>query len=64
MKLPYNMVYLLHMLFVGPLLVYAGYTGYSNCAKQHDKGIFLFLGAIGLFVALYHAMMYIKIKMI
>ena len=42
MKVPYNMVYLLHMLFVGEVLVYAGYTGYSNCAKQHDKGIFIF----------------------
>jgi len=64
MRLSLELIYLLHMIFVGPLLVYTGYTGYTNCPKQHDKGLFLFLGAVGLFVAIYHTLMFTKLKMI
>ena len=55
-----NHLYLMHILFVGPLLVYSGYTGYNHCPRKHDKGIFLFLGAVGLVVMLYHIFMYYK----
>ena len=63
MNLSYDVIYLIHILFVAPLLMYSGYTGYSNCSKKNEKGIFLLLGAIGLVVALYHGFLFYKLKM-
>ena len=60
MYLSHTMIYLVHMLFVAPLLMYAGHAGYTNCPKTHDKNIFLFLGAVGLVVFIYHLFLYHK----
>ena len=64
MNLSYDVIYLIHILFVAPLLMYSGHTGYNNCSKKHDQGIFLLLGAIGFVVLSYHGFLYYKLKMI
>ncbi len=50
-------VYLLHLLFVAPLLIYAGYIGRDLSDKASDensKMVFSFLIAVGVTVGLYH----------
>ena len=52
----HKIIYLVHILFVAPLLMYCGYVGrnLSSTEKTH-KSLFEFLFIIGLVVALYHS---------
>ena len=55
-----SMIFLIHLLFVGPLLIYSGYIG-SKISKEHSKNneaIFNLLFIIGLVVSLYHGYLY------
>ena len=36
MILSHKMIYLVHVLFVAPLLMYSGYVGYNNCSKENS----------------------------
>ena len=64
MILSHKMIYLIHVLFVAPLLMYSGYVGYNNCSKENsgDQNVFLFLGISGLTVFLYHAFLFYKMS--
>lgn len=58
-------IYLLHVLFVGPLLMYSGYKGLElakECNKDKFNIIFQLLAVIGLVVLLYHGYKYAKFK--
>jgi hypothetical protein len=52
----HKLIYLVHILFVAPLLMYSGYVGrnLSDSNKAH-KSLFEFLFVVGLVVALYHS---------
>ena len=52
----HKLIYLVHILFVGPLLMYSGYVGrsLSDNNKAH-KALFEFLFVVGLVAALYHS---------
>ena len=56
-----RIVYLIHILFVAPLLMYSGYIG-NNLSKKYNAGqekLFVLLFTIGLTVILYHLYQYI-----
>lgn len=53
----HSLIYLVHILFVGPLLAYIGYRGVKT-----DQIIFNLLFALGIGVSLYHAYMYVQLK--
>jgi hypothetical protein len=60
-----NYVYLIHILFVAPLLIYSGYIGNhlsEQCNNKEYVMIFKMLGMIGLVVLLYHGHGYLKIN--
>jgi len=50
-----QLVNALHVLFVGPLLIYIGLLG-DKCPKP----LFYFIGILGLFVSVYHLYLYFK----
>jgi hypothetical protein len=51
----HKLIYIIHILFVSPLLILSGYKG-RQLAKNDklSKNLFEFLIAVGLFVGLYH----------
>ena len=55
------MIYLVHVLFVAPLLMYSGYIGYNNCSKENsgDQNVFFFK-VYSLTVFLYHLFYFTK----
>ena len=60
-----NYVYLLHILFVAPLLIYSGYIGNvlsEKCNNPEYVMIFKMLGMVGLLVLLYHCHGYLRIN--
>jgi hypothetical protein len=50
-------IYAFHMLFVGPLLMYVGYTGYSG--KPIPLPVYMMLMGLGAVVMAYHASKFI-----
>ena len=61
----YSFIYLIHILFVGPLLMYSGYVGNILGAKCKDNTyevVFQLLFVVGLVVLLYHGHKYLKYK--
>jgi uncharacterized membrane protein YfcA len=62
MLLSHDLVYITHILFVAPLLIYAGYIGHKCCNKTHDKQLFKALGGIGVIVLVYHLYLLVKFK--
>lgn len=61
----YSFIYLIHILFVGPLLMYSGYVGNILGAKCKDNSyevVFQLLFVVGLVVLLYHGHKYLKYK--
>jgi hypothetical protein len=61
----YSFIYLIHILFVGPLLMYSGYIGNElgeKCKKTDHNIMFQLLAVIGLVVVLYHGYKYLKYK--
>ena len=53
----HKFIYIIHLLFVGPLLLYSGYVGRNLTNNSNNKHtiLFEFLMAVGLIVLLYHA---------
>jgi hypothetical protein len=60
-----SQIYLIHIFFVAPLLLYSGYLGTHLSAKCHlneYSSIFILLMLVGLVVLMYHGYKYLKIK--
>ena len=60
-----NDVYLIHIFFVAPLLIYSGYIGNDLSEKCNNKEyvmMFKLLLIVGLVVLLYHGHAYLKIN--
>ena len=62
MYLSPDLVYITHILFVAPLLIYAGYKGHKCCKEMYDKTLFQALSWIGAIVLIYHLYLLIKFK--
>ena len=62
MYLSPDLVYITHILFVAPLLIYAGYIGHKCCKTKYDKTLFQALGGIGAIVLIYHLYLLTKFK--
>jgi hypothetical protein len=61
----HSFIYLIHILFVAPLLMYSGYVGNILGAKCKDNTyevVFQLLFVVGLVVLLYHGHKYLKYK--
>lgn len=61
----YSFIYLIHVLFVGPLLMYSGYVGTvlgEKCNDNNYEIVFQLLFIVGLVVLLYHGQKYLKYK--
>tara|TARA_B100000214_G_C23967566_1_gene628523 strand:+ start:1329 stop:1532 length:204 start_codon:yes stop_codon:yes gene_type:complete len=61
----YSFIYLLHILFGGPLLVYGGYVGKELSEKCNDEkhmNVFMSLIIVGVVVVLYHGYKLLKMK--
>ena len=61
----YSFIYLIHILFGGPLLIYGGYIGKTLTDKYNDEenvNVFLTLIVVGLAVILYHGYKLLKMK--
>ena len=57
-------IYIIHILFVAPLLIYTGYLG-DKLSTGKNKGyekFFWLLISIGVIVILYHTFLLLKIK--
>ena len=48
-----KLVYIIHILFVAPLLIYSGYIGKNECNTE-NQGVFVMLLMVGITVLLYH----------
>tara|TARA_Y100000389_G_C17411972_1_gene491467 strand:- start:94 stop:300 length:207 start_codon:yes stop_codon:yes gene_type:complete len=67
MNFDYSFIYIIHILFAGPLLIYAGNIGKELSEKCKDKSnelLFNTLIGVGLLVVIYHGYKYMKIKSI
>jgi len=61
----HSLIYLLHILFGGPLLIYAGYAGKvlsEKCKDEQYLNTFMMLLCVGLVVVLYHGYKLLKMK--
>lgn len=59
-------VYLIHILFVAPLLMYSGYLGKELSLKCNDHSyspVFTLLLIVGIVVLLYHGYKFLQVKM-
>ena len=57
LRLPFNLILLLHILVVGPLLVFVGYNAMNNTVLP--KWIYMTLAIMGGSAMLYHLHLYI-----
>ena len=65
MYMYHSYIYLLHIFFGGPLLLYGGYYGKLLSEKHNDEeyiNIFLMLIFTGLLIIFYHGYKFLKIK--
>ena len=61
----YSFIYLIHILFGGPLLIYGGYVGRQlseSCNNEKYNYVFLSLIFVGILVVLYHGYKFLKMK--
>ena len=61
----HSFIYLLHILFGGPLLMYGGYVGKQlseKCNDEEHTTVFISLMIVGLVVILYHGYKILKMK--
>tara|TARA_Y100001935_G_scaffold200908_1_gene169271 strand:- start:11200 stop:11403 length:204 start_codon:yes stop_codon:yes gene_type:complete len=61
----YAFIYLLHVFFGGPLLIYGGYVGKQLSEKYKDEkhmSVFMMLIFVGLLLVLYHGHKFLKMK--
>ena len=57
----HKLIYIIHILFAAPLLMYSGYIGRSLSQNDRmNKSVFEFLFVVGLVVALYHGYKLVK----
>ena len=61
----HSIIYLIHILLGGPLMMYAGYKG-KELSDEHGtedtSNLFLLLMTVGIVVILYHGYKYAKMK--
>ena len=60
----HKLIYLIHILFVAPLLIYSAHVGRelsTQCNRLDNMNIFNFLGISGIVVLLYHVYMMTKL---
>lgn len=65
MNFDYSFIYIIHILFAGPLLIYAGYVGKQlseKCKDLSNELLFNTLIGVGLVVVIYHAYKLMKFK--
>ena len=57
-------IYLVHIFFVAPLMIYTGYIGDKLSTEKNEgyKKFFCFLISIGIIVIFYHSFLLIKFK--
>ena len=57
-------IYLIHILFVGPLLIYSGYIGDKISIKENEKykHLFYLLISVGAIAVLYHSFLFYKLR--
>jgi len=61
----YSFIYLIHIFFGGPLLLYGGYAGKvlsEKCKDETHLNVFLMLMFTGLLIMLYHGYKLLKMK--
>ena len=61
----YSFIYLIHILFAGPLLIYGGYVGKNlseKCEEEKHISVFISLIAVGILVILYHLHKFLRMK--
>tara|TARA_Y100001958_G_C21227749_1_gene553192 strand:+ start:800 stop:1006 length:207 start_codon:yes stop_codon:yes gene_type:complete len=61
----YSIIYLMHVLFGGPLLIYGGYAGKILSEKHKDEqyiNVFMMLMFVGALLVLYHGYKFLKMK--
>ena len=61
----YSIIYLMHVLFRGPLLIYGGYAGKILSEKHKDDqymNVFMMLMFVGALLVLYHGYKFSKMK--
>ena len=64
-KMDYSFIYLIHILFGGPLLLYGGYAGKvlsEKCKDEQYMNVFMMLMIVGLVVVLYHGYKLLKMQ--
>jgi len=65
MNMDHSFIYLIHILFAGPLLIYGGYAGKLLSEQSKDDkylNVFMMLMFVGLVVVLYHGHKLLKMK--
>ena len=64
MKMDHTYIYLSHILFFGPLLIYSGYIGDKISIKENEKykHLFYLLISIGAIAILYHSFLLYKLR--
>lgn len=61
----HSFIYVVHILFGGPLLLYGGYVGKLLSEKHNDDkylNVFMMLMVVGLIVMVYHTYKLFKFK--
>tara|TARA_Y100000817_G_C16814270_1_gene525706 strand:+ start:673 stop:876 length:204 start_codon:yes stop_codon:yes gene_type:complete len=61
----YSFIYLIHILFAGPLLIYGGYVGKELSEKSNEKkhmSVFISLIVVGILVVIYHFYKFLRMK--
>ena len=61
----YSFVYIIHILFAGPLLLYAGHIGKElskKCKDNTNDLLFNVLMGVGILVVLYYGYKYMSLK--
>tara|TARA_B110000285_G_scaffold49123_1_gene55797 strand:+ start:461 stop:670 length:210 start_codon:yes stop_codon:yes gene_type:complete len=65
MNIDHSFIYLIHILFGGPLLLYGGYVGKvlsEKCKDEQYMNVFMMLMFVGLVVVLYHGHKLLKMQ--
>ena len=61
----YSFIYLLHIFFGAPLLIYGGYAGKQlseKCKDEQYMNVFMMLIFVGIVLILYHGNKFLRIK--
>ena len=61
----HSFIYIIHIFFAGPLLIYGGYLGKvlsEKCNEKSTNNVFIMLINIGIIVILYHGYKLLKFR--